>query len=117
MTALDGVNAAQARQKAVEWLEKVGRDRQPAAPGFQAVGRAVLMVTHDARIAAYADLLNVKVTTAYISQADMLADFGSGADVFLQLNLKPGAAEYPQFHLILPPHPLRYNAVPPACRK
>jgi putative ABC transport system permease protein len=66
------------------------------------------------RIAAVAiDLLNAKLTTAYISQANLQADFGVTEDVFLQLNLKPGAnreaagmqikalgAAYPQFKVI-----------------
>ncbi len=64
-------------------------------------------------VAVASDLLNAKVTTAYISQANMSADFGKSEDVFLQLNLKPGAdqqaadkairslaANYPQFNLI-----------------
>jgi putative ABC transport system permease protein len=66
------------------------------------------------RIAAVAtDLLNVKVITAFISQANMAADFGKNEDVFLQMNLAQGAdrkaadariraiaAEYPQFQVI-----------------
>jgi putative ABC transport system permease protein len=64
-------------------------------------------------VAVATDLLNVKVTTAFISQANMAADFGKTEDVFLQLNLAPGAdrtavdpqikaiaADYPQFSLI-----------------
>jgi putative ABC transport system permease protein len=56
------------------------------------------------------DLLNAKVNTGYISQANMAADFGVTQDVFIQMNLKPGttlesvdkqvkavAADYPQF--------------------
>jgi putative ABC transport system permease protein len=59
------------------------------------------------------DLFNAKLTTAYLSQANLQADFGATEDVFLQLNLKPGAdreavktqiqalaADYPQFKLI-----------------
>jgi putative ABC transport system permease protein len=66
------------------------------------------------RIAAVAtDLLNVKVNTAFISQVNMAADFGKTEDVFLQINLAPGAdrtaadsqiraiaADFPQFSLI-----------------
>lgn len=66
------------------------------------------------RIVAVAnDFLNVKVTTAYISQANLEADFDRAEDVFLQLNLEPGAdvaivepriktilADYPQFTTI-----------------
>ncbi|MBN1439801.1 MAG: FtsX-like permease family protein [Anaerolineales bacterium] len=64
-------------------------------------------------VAAATDLLNVKVNTAFISQANMEADFGKTEDVFLQMNLAPGAdraaadaqikeiaADYPQFQLI-----------------
>jgi putative ABC transport system permease protein len=60
-----------------------------------------------------ADLLNVKITSAFISQANMQADFGITEDVFLQFNLKPGAdkaaadtqikaiaADYPQFQVV-----------------
>lgn len=59
------------------------------------------------------DLLNTKVTTVYISQANLQADFGSTADVFLQIDLEAGAdhavvgkqikalaAPYPQFKVI-----------------
>lgn len=66
------------------------------------------------RIAAVgSDLLNAKVTTAFLSQANMQADFGKTEDVFIQLNLNPGAdraaadrqirqiaAGYPQFTVI-----------------
>lgn len=59
------------------------------------------------------DLLNAKVLTAYISQANLEADFRKKEDVFIQLNLAPGAnrdeveakmkeilADYPQFNLV-----------------
>ncbi|MBN1656905.1 MAG: ABC transporter permease [Anaerolineae bacterium] len=66
------------------------------------------------RIAAVAgDYLNAKLMTAYISQANLLADFGKSEDVFIQINLAPGAdpaqvesrlkeiaADYPQFKFI-----------------
>ena len=64
-------------------------------------------------VAMAADFLNVKINSAYISQANMLADFGVTEDVFLQFNLKPGsdpaatdtqiraiAADYPQFRVV-----------------
>jgi putative ABC transport system permease protein len=64
-------------------------------------------------VALATDLLNAKVVTAFISQANLAADFGRSDDVFLQLNLKPGvkmvdvdaqvkavAADYPQFTVI-----------------
>jgi putative ABC transport system permease protein len=59
------------------------------------------------------DLLNTKLTTVYISQANLQADFNSTADVFLQIDLKANAdhaavgkqikaltAPYPQFKVI-----------------
>jgi putative ABC transport system permease protein len=82
------------------------------------VGDTVDLLTTDGKVsyhivASATDLLNAKVTTAYISQANLKADFGSTEDVFLQLNLKKGAnreaagqqiealaADYPQFRLI-----------------
>ncbi len=64
-------------------------------------------------VAVAADLLNAKLATAYISQANLARDFGSTQDVFLQLDLKPDADraaadkairalayQYPQFQLI-----------------
>ncbi len=64
-------------------------------------------------VAVGSDLLNAKVVTAFISQANLAADFGRTDDVFIQLNLKPGvttdsvdaqikaaAANYPQFTVI-----------------
>jgi len=66
------------------------------------------------RIAAVAgDYLNAKIMTAYVSQANLRADFDKTEDVFIQLNLAPGAdplqvesklkaivADYPQFKLV-----------------
>lgn len=64
-------------------------------------------------VAIASDLLNAKVVTAFISQANLATDFGRTDDVFIQLNLKPGvelasvdslikavAANYPQFTVI-----------------
>jgi putative ABC transport system permease protein len=64
-------------------------------------------------VANASDLLNAKVVTAWVSQANLAADFGRTDDVFIQLNLKPGvkldsvdaqiktvAADYPQFTVI-----------------
>jgi putative ABC transport system permease protein len=64
-------------------------------------------------VALATDLLNAKIVTGFISQANLAADFGRNDDVFLQLNLKPGvqvadvdqqikavAADYPQFTVI-----------------
>jgi len=66
------------------------------------------------RVAGVAsDYLNAKVATAYVSQADLAADFKKTEDVLVQFNLAPGAdrakveplvnaiiAKYPQFHLV-----------------
>lgn len=59
------------------------------------------------------DLLNAKVTTAYVSQSNLQMDFGSTEDVFIQLNLAPNAGReaagaqikalaynYPQFRVV-----------------
>jgi putative ABC transport system permease protein len=64
-------------------------------------------------VAIASDLLNAKVVTGFISQANLATDFGRTDDVFIQLNLKPGvemeavdakikavAANYPQFTVI-----------------
>jgi len=82
------------------------------------VGDSVDLLTADGNaqyriVASGFDLFNAKITTAYISQANMLADFGSTEDVFLQLNLKKDADReaagarvkalatgYPQFKVI-----------------
>ena len=60
------------------------------------VGDTVELLTAGGRVpytivAEGSDILNAKVTTAYISQANMAIDFGASEDVFLQLNLAPGA--------------------------
>lgn len=85
------------------------------------VGDTVELTTPHGKVkyhiaAMAADLLNVKVTSAFISQANMQADFGVTEDVFLQINLKRGipaaeavtadqqvraiAADYPQFRVV-----------------
>ncbi len=82
------------------------------------VGDTVELLTTDGRVpytivAEGSDVLNAKITTAYISQANMEADFGATEDVFIQLNLKPGADraaadaaikalayDYPQFKVV-----------------
>jgi len=70
--------------------------------------------TLEYRIAAVAtDMLNAKVTTGFISQANLQADFGTTEDVFIQLNLnkdadraaadtaiKALAKQYPTFKVI-----------------
>ena len=83
---------------------KVGDTVELLTPGGPVSYRIVAVAT---------DLLNVKITTAFISQANMAADFGKTEDVFLQLNLAPGAdraaadpqikaiaADFPQFSII-----------------
>lgn len=82
------------------------------------VGDAVPLVTAQGKqnyrvVAVGGDYLNAKLMTAYISQAQMAADFGVTQDVFVQLNLAPGAdpakveaavkavkRDFPQFTLI-----------------
>jgi putative ABC transport system permease protein len=59
------------------------------------------------------DLLNAKILTGYVSQENLEADFRKSEDIFVQLNLAPGAsrdlvepklreivADYPQFKLV-----------------
>jgi putative ABC transport system permease protein len=83
-----------------------------------AVGQAVSLLAVSGSqtyrvIALAADFTNSGSPTAYISQANMQADFGVDSDIFLQLNLKPDAdraaaeaqikaiaADFPQFNLI-----------------
>jgi putative ABC transport system permease protein len=60
------------------------------------VGDTVEIVTPNGtqsyRIVAMAtDMLNAKVTTGFISQANLQTDFGTTEDVFIQLNLKQNA--------------------------
>ncbi|MGB7873033.1 MAG: FtsX-like permease family protein [Anaerolineales bacterium] len=82
------------------------------------VGDTVELLTTDGRVpytivAEGSDMLNAKITTAYISQANLEADFGATEDVFIQLNLAPGADraaadeqikalayDYPQFKVV-----------------
>jgi len=64
-------------------------------------------------IAVAGDYLNVKVMTAYLSQANMRTDFRKTEDIFVQINLAPDAdpalvepkmkavlKDYPQFKLV-----------------
>ncbi|MGB8645479.1 MAG: FtsX-like permease family protein [Anaerolineae bacterium] len=64
-------------------------------------------------VAIAGDVLNMKINTAYISQANMRADFNKTEDIFYQVNLAQGAdpaavderlktivADYPQFRLV-----------------
>jgi putative ABC transport system permease protein len=54
------------------------------------------------------DYLNAKLPTAYISQANIAADFGRAEDVFYQINLKDGAdaaAVEAAFKQLLQPYP------------
>lgn len=65
-------------------------------------------------VAVVSDYLNAKTTTAYISQANIAADFGRTEDVMLRINRAPGAdaakvevalkdalKPYPQFKLVV----------------
>jgi putative ABC transport system permease protein len=82
------------------------------------VGDTFELLTSDAsvtyRVVGVAtDLLNTKLTTVYISHANLQVDFGSTEDVFLQIDLKESAdretagkqikalaASYPQFKVL-----------------
>ncbi len=82
------------------------------------VGDTVPLITpegrQDYRVAGIAsDYLNAKVVTAYISHANLAQDFHKTEDVFVQLNLEPGAdaaavepaikevkRNYPQFTMV-----------------
>ncbi|MCG2783642.1 MAG: ABC transporter permease [Anaerolineae bacterium] len=82
------------------------------------VGDTIELLTPTGRVtyqiaASATDLLNAKLTTAYLSQANLQADFGATEDVFLQIDLRDGAdheavgtqiktlaADYPQFKVI-----------------
>jgi len=82
------------------------------------VGDTVELLTADGRVpytivAEGSDMLNAKVTTAYISQANLATDFGATEDVFIQLDLTPDADraaadqqikalayDYPQFKVV-----------------
>lgn len=62
----------------------------------KSVGDEVALVTPNGTltykiIAIATDMLNAKVVTGFISQANLQNDFGATDDVFLQLNLKDGA--------------------------
>lgn len=86
-------------------------------PGTAIGDQVELATTNGARsytiVAVGSDLLNAKVVTAYISQANLAADFGRTDDVFIQFNLQPGveledvdaqvravAADYPQYSVV-----------------
>ncbi|MBI4790765.1 MAG: FtsX-like permease family protein, partial [Chloroflexi bacterium] len=89
-----------------------------AQAGGLNVGSTVTLSTpqgqQDYRIVAIAgDVLNMKINTAYMSQANMRADFNKTEDIFYQVNLAQGAnrsavderlktivEDYPQFRLI-----------------
>jgi len=82
------------------------------------VGDTVTLTTPEGeqtyRVAAVAgDYLNSKTPAAYVSQANLAADFHKTDDIFIQLNLAPGAdraavepklkaivADYPQFRFV-----------------
>ncbi len=64
-------------------------------------------------VAVAGDVINMKINTAYISQANMRADFNNTEDILYQINLAQGAnqtavderlktivADYPQFRLV-----------------
>ncbi|MBE7550007.1 MAG: ABC transporter permease [Anaerolineales bacterium] len=81
-------------------------------------GEVIPLVTtsgiHNYRIVAIGgEVLSMKINTAYISQANMKADFRKSEDIFYQVDLAPGAdpaavekrlgqivEDYPQFRLV-----------------
>jgi putative ABC transport system permease protein len=105
-----------------------------AQAGGLGVGDTVTLATpqgqQDYRIVAIAgDVINMKINTAYISQANMRADFNKTEDIFYQINLAQGAdqataderlktivEDYPQFRLVETRHYLaeftqQYDAI------
>jgi putative ABC transport system permease protein len=82
------------------------------------VGDSVELSTPDGQVqyrivAVATDLLNAKINTVYVSQANPLTDFGNTEDVFIQIDLREGAdreaagaqikalgENYPQFKVI-----------------
>jgi len=82
------------------------------------IGDTVELLTPNGRVpyriaASATDMLNAKLTTVYLSQANLQADFGAREDVFLQIDLQDGAdhqalgaqikalaVDYPQFKVI-----------------
>jgi putative ABC transport system permease protein len=121
-TQVSGLNF-EAGDPAIAW-DQLARGRNiivngPMASALQlTVGDTVKLITPDGAqdyhvIAVANDYINAKITTGYISQANMAADFHKTEDVFLQLNLAPGAQasvvepkleavvdRYPQFNMI-----------------
>jgi putative ABC transport system permease protein len=89
-----------------------------AQAGGMNVGDTVTLSTpqgqQDYRVVAIAgDVMSMKINTAYISQANMRADFNKTEDIFYQVNLAQGAnqaavgerlktvvSDYPQFRLV-----------------
>ncbi len=82
------------------------------------IGDVIPLVTTSGRrdyriVAIGGEVLSMKINTAYISQANMKADFRKSEDVFYQVDLAPGAdpaaveqrlgrvvEDYPQFRLV-----------------
>ncbi len=89
-----------------------------AAQANLKVGDVIPLSTPDGQqnyrvVAIGGDVLNMKINTAYISQAVMQVDFHKSEDIFYQIDLAPGAnpatvetwlnkivADYPQFRLV-----------------
>jgi putative ABC transport system permease protein len=88
-----------------------------AATGLKA-GDVVPLITPNGRqnytvVAVAGDFMNAKTNTAYTSQANLATDFNKSEDIFVQLDLTPGAnvaavdvaikevmKDYPQFSVI-----------------
>ncbi len=125
--------AAYPEVSGLDFIKGSGGEAYPAIAGERAmiangifastaglkVGDSVPLMTplngvQNYRVAAVGgDYMNVKIMTAYISQSNLAADFGKSEDVFIQLNLAPGAdaaaveqqltavkQQYPQFTMI-----------------
>ena len=89
-----------------------------AASAGLKVGDTVPMITPAGRVdyrvvGVASDYMNAKVTTAYISHANLAQDYQKSEDILIQINLKPGAdrpaveaalktikEQYPQFSLV-----------------
>jgi putative ABC transport system permease protein len=77
------------------------------------IGDEIELVTPDGTqayhiVAIAGDYLNAKISTGYISHANMAADFNRDEDILLQINLTPGAdrqAAEESFKTILKPYP------------
>lgn len=90
------------------FVMQVGADLGDSVELFTANGKQTYKI-----VGVATDFLNVKVTTAFISQENLTADFNSNEDIYIQINLSENAdvdsveasireasRAYPQFNLI-----------------